>query len=258
MKEKQVLQQASDIQDDGTVGAGNNYGYDSTYDGDSLYSAGGAHYIEGKGKDTNASFTFKGTGFDIISRTDNETGKIRVTVKNSEGKQVYAKILDTVYKTEDEILYQIPVIRKTGLDYGEYNVTITVLGATGTDEYNDNTRFYLDAIRIYNPLGLENKDANDVYEVDKENTPFIQEVRNLLIDKGTFDSTADNETGDPGVFGFVYVDGEPGMSDVDTYKQIGPNNEVYLQFDDGVVTTLFADSTPNSIQIGAKASKRCC
>lgn len=245
-----------DIQDDGTVGAGNNYGYDSSYDGDSLYSAGGAHVIDGTGMGTNASFTFTGTGFDIISRTDNKTGKIRVAVTHKvDGKdeQVYAKILDTVYQTEGETLYQIPVIRKTDLPYDEYTVTITVLGNTGTEENQSNTKFYLDAIRVYDPLGKENETANEAYEKDKEKTPYIQEVRNMLIDKGTFDSTADNETGDAGVFGFVYVDGESMVSDVETYKKKGPNNEVYLQFDDGIVTTLYANETPESIQIGAKA-----
>src|SRR5699024_7805957 len=104
---------AGQVQDDGTVGAGNNYGYDSTYDGDLYYSGGSAHYIQAKDNEVQASFIFTGTGFDIISRTDNETGIIRAVVTNAEGEKVYSKMVDTVYQTEGETLYQIPVINCT-------------------------------------------------------------------------------------------------------------------------------------------------
>lgn len=254
----------TDIQDDGTVGAGNNYGYDSTYDGDDLYSAGGAHYIDGRGKDTNASFTFKGTGFDIISRTDNETGRIRVVVKNEAGEQVYAKILDTVYQTEGETLYQIPVIRKTGLAYDTYTVTITVLAAIPNDEGSINTRFYLDAIRVYDPLGKTSDELDDraeaAYNTDKEANPYIQELRNMMIDQNSFDPNQDFD-------GVVYIDGSEKVHDIGLYEAKGPNNEVYLKGNyqkadeegilggDSIVTTLTtADgNAPDSIQIGAKA-----
>ena len=248
------------VQDDGTVGAGNNYGYDSSYEGDLYYSAGSVHVINGSGTGTKASFTFKGTGFDIISRTDNVTGAIRVTAKNlTTGKQVFAQIVDTVYRTGDEVLYQIPVIHKDGLDYDSYEVTITVAKnvLVGT-EYEERNTFYLDAIRVYNPLGDKNAVANAAYEADKELNPVEKEIRDMIINQGSFSSV-----GDFPYEGCVYIDlmdkrdlGEIGsVTDLAEYIAEGPNNEVYLKYSDAIVTTLTtADGTaPDSVQIGAKA-----
>ncbi|MGN0357431.1 MAG: NPCBM/NEW2 domain-containing protein [Blautia sp.] len=233
---------AGKVQDDGTVGTGNNYGYDSSYDGDLYYSGGSVHYIDGLGKSTTASFTFTGTGFDIISLTDNTTGVIRVVVKDKDENQVFARMVDTYYSTEGGKLYQIPVINCLDLEYGQYTVTITVL--TETASSNGQKRFYLDAIRIYNPLGLQNETANDAYEADKEKNSYIKEIRNLLIEQNALNSVEE---------GFVYVDLTDNVNDISTYISDGPNNEVYLKDEHAICTTLYADKTPDSIQIGAKA-----
>lgn len=234
---------AGQVQDDGTVGAGNNYGYDSTYDGDLYYSGGSAHYIQAKDDEVQASFTFTGTGFDIISRTDNETGIIRAVVTNDKGEKVYSKMVDTVYQTEGEALYQIPVINCTGLEYGTYTVTISVAPANALTE---RCTFYLDALRIYNPLGSDNDTANGAYDADDEKDLYTKEIRNLLIEQGDLSSMDE---------GFVYVDLEDYVGNLQQYREQGPNNEVYLSGYDGVCTTVkTADGkAPDSVQIGAKA-----
>ena len=51
---------------------GGNYGSDNSYKDDLALSGGSSHVITvGKGQKASASFTFKGTGFDLISRTNN-------------------------------------------------------------------------------------------------------------------------------------------------------------------------------------------
>lgn len=199
--------------------------------------------IQAKDNEVQASFTFTGTGFDIISRTDNETGIIRAVVTNAEGKKVYSKMVDTVYQTEGEALYQIPVINCTDLEYGTYTVTISVAPANALTE---RCTFYLDALRIYNPLGSDNDTANGAYDADDEKDLYTKEIRNLLIEQGSLSSTGE---------GFVYVDLEDHVGDLQQYREQGPNNEVYLSGYDGVCTTVkTADGqAPDSVQIGAKA-----
>ncbi len=90
--------------------ANNIYGYDSANLGMSTYSLGSAmkatvDYDHG----AQASFTFMGTGFDVISMTDSTTGTIFVKVYDEGGAKVRDLTVDTYY----------------GYNYGLYNVTYT-------------------------------------------------------------------------------------------------------------------------------------
>ena len=87
----------------GKTGA-NNYGYDAQYNNSSTYSLGSAMKTT-VSSNTNsnppkATFTFKGTGFDLVSMTSKDTGTILVNVvgKDSEGNSVTKNwIVDTFY-----------------------------------------------------------------------------------------------------------------------------------------------------------------
>ena len=89
---------AASEQDNGTViGDGHPYGNDSSYKNDTEFSAGSAHVVTGTpNTDTTASFTFKGTGFDIISRTDSASTCIIIKVKDSTGKTISSKKVDNM------------------------------------------------------------------------------------------------------------------------------------------------------------------
>ena len=88
--------------------ADNVYGYDSAYDNMATYSMGSARYVT-VSADNNpskggtwptAEFTFTGTGFDIISMTDNTTGTIFVDVyagTDTTGDAAYNWVVDTYY-----------------------------------------------------------------------------------------------------------------------------------------------------------------
>lgn len=84
--------------------ANNIYGYDGAYDDCPSYSQGSAHKVTvssdvyaNDGNWPTASFTFTGTGFDIISQTSNTTGTITVNVVNDDGSYNKTWIVDTYY-----------------------------------------------------------------------------------------------------------------------------------------------------------------
>lgn len=87
----------------GKTGA-NNYGYDAIYKNSSEYSLGSARMTtvssETNSNPPTATFTFKGTGFDLVSMTSKDTGTILVDVNGTtEDNETVTKrwIVDTFY-----------------------------------------------------------------------------------------------------------------------------------------------------------------
>lgn len=219
---------------------GHPYGSDDSYKNDTKLSNGSAKVTTGNGTaSASATFTFKGTGFDLISRTNNSTGLIQYKIykgDKAEGTPILTKNLNTVYKDEGGDLYQIPVINWSTETYGTYTVKITV---------SRNAIFYLDAIRIYNPVGFNDETANNQYKKDNEANPVIKEVRNLLIESGKL-STDETK-------GAVFVETKDTTSSIVDYINKGPNNEVYLKPGQSVAFNIRSTEKPASVQIGAKA-----
>lgn len=239
-KEVQEGTAGSEYQDNGSVAEDRHpYGNDSSYAENDKLSAGSAMVVTADG-DTNAtaSFTFKGTGFDLISRTDNASAMIAVAVQDETGAYVQRKMLDLEYQSGT--LYQIPVYQARFDEYGTYTVTITVSNA------GDGTNFYLDGIRIYNPIdpnGADAEEAQDQYRTDREANAEITELRNILLDAESYkEGTAD---------GILYTDGNDNGSSV--YESQGPNNEVYLKPGHSVGFKLHVDAGMRTVQLGAKA-----
>lgn len=239
-KEVQEGTAGSEYQDNGSVAEDRHpYGNDSSYAENDKLSAGSAMMVTADG-DTNAtaSFTFKGTGFDLISRTDNASAMIAVAVQDETGAYVQRKMLDLEYQSGT--LYQIPVYQARFDEYGTYTVTITVSNA------GDGTNFYLDGIRIYNPIdpnGADAEEAQDQYRTDREANAEITELRNILLDAESYkEGTAD---------GILYTDGNDNGSSV--YESQGPNNEVYLKPGHSVGFKLQVDAGMRTVQLGAKA-----
>ena len=253
----------------GTTNTKNVYGYDPAYANSSKFSMGSATkvtvaadtYKEGKTQWPTATFTFKGTGFDVISLTDNTSGAIFVDVyagKDTSGKRVKSYIVDNYYgykqkkdaagnvtwvvdQNAKNALYQIPVMKINDLTYGEYTAVITVFydGAfnqTTSNQYN----FWLDAIRVYNPMGT-GADANANYVKDSEGYPQYIKLRDSLVGKT---ATAKNES--------VFIDGAAEAT-IAQYKNYGPNNEVYLAKGQAISFTVAENNDIATIQIGAKA-----
>lgn len=154
-----------------------------------------------------------------------------------------------------DTLYQIPVIKITDLEYGSYDVTITptftsVFGHSSTaDDGTSYYRIYLDSIRIYSPAGVDDdikdKEVKDAYTTDDELYPNYLELKDMLIGA---DSLSETDTQ-----GVIFIDGIAALdNDIGTYKNAGPNNELYLAKDQAVAFEIWATAVPTDIQIGAK------
>mgnify|MGYP004565494841 CR=1 FL=1 len=249
-------------------GERNVYGYDEQYNNSSMLSMGTAHKVtvtadmlakwSTDGTTSawpTAQFTFKGTGFDIISLTNNKSGAIFVDVykgSKAEGDRVRSYVVNNYYgytydetsktwitTSGDNALYQIPVMKITDLDHGTYTAVVTVFydglfNQTGKSEYS----FWLDAIRVYNPMG---KDYD--YTADNEGYPQYIKLRDELA------KTADT-SGEKKV---VFIDGAASAT-IAQYANYGPNNEVYLAQGQAISFKLIGNTNEiASIQIGAKA-----
>lgn len=243
----------------------NVYGHDDAYNSSSTFSMGTAQKVtvtpemlKNWKNDANsawptASFTFTGTGFDIISLTDNTSGAILVSVTGKDYNKNF--LVDNYYgynyneetgewtivnDGSKNALYQIPVMKVDDLDYGTYNVTIQVfyneffdVTANEADGYN----FWLDAIRIYNPMG-----KNYDYTADNEGYPQYILIHDELVKT---DETR----------GVVFIDGAEEAT-IGQYANYGPNNEVYLAQGQAISFKLIGNINEiASIQIGAKAPK---
>ena len=240
------------------------YGYDPAYDKCTMFSMGSAQKVtvtSDMAKDgvvwPTAQFTFKGTGFDIISLTDNTSGAIFVDVYNTNtGNKEKSVFVDNYYgytyengtwKAEPNnpnAIYQVPVIKVSGLDYDEHKVVIKVAYNTFFDDANAGSySFWLDAVRVYDPAG--NTLDND-YVKDREVKPIYVEVRKALIKQGSF--TGGNEN----IAGAVFIDGKADGATIDDYKNFGPNHEVYLAGNQAIAFRIVANREPATVQIGVK------
>lgn len=264
------------------LGSSGVYGYDKAYKDSSMLSMGTAHKVTvtadmaakwSKDDTTSAwptaQFTFKGTGFDIISLTDNTSGAIVVDVykgsKTEGSKPVHSYLVNNYYgytynqetqKWEVDknaganAIYQIPVMKVTGLDYGEYTAVIEVFYNSFFDmNYDENSgknqySFWLDAVRIYDPMGVDRTEYKD----DHEGYPQYIKLRDTLVD-GTAKPDGTDKT--------VFIDGGPTADIMTTYANLGPNNEVYLMNGQAITFKLTGADVDKiaSVQIGAKAPK---
>ena len=246
--------------------ANNVYGFDSAYTACTEYSLGSARKVtvtSDMAKDgvvwPTAQFTFKGTGFDIISLTDNTSGAIFVDVyagKEAKGTMVKSYIVDNYYgytqdesgnwvvdkAAKDNAIYQIPVMQVRNLTYGEYTAVVTVFydkafNHTAKSEYN----FWLDAVRVYDPAGT---DLDNEYVKDKEGYPQYIKLRDAVANAG---ASLDGSKA-------LFIDGG-NTADIATYANIGPNNEVYLAQGQAITFKLAGNDLSKiaTVQIGAKS-----
>lgn len=263
--------------------ADNPYGNDSAYDSSYTYSLGNAKYTsvdaEALGKEPTAEFTFCGTGFDLFSVTNSTTGAVLVTVYS--GNTVYRNYLVSTYygySTSDGVLtpdsgstaslYQVPVVSVDGFAYGTYRVVIKPIYSSAFDPNYDSTLeksenaydIYVDSVRIFDPAGPDGNVsdvAGEAYLDDGEYAPVYQEVRDTLLSAEAYYEELVGESG-LSYTGSIYLDGstsngidETGLA---TYKASGPNNELYLGYNQAIAFMVSADDemTLSSLQLGMK------
>lgn len=212
-----------------TVDDGQPYGWEESYD-DITFSDGCAHCVTASDNEVaQASFTFTGTGVDVYSKTDMTTGTVYAVLEpqfKSENAKVQRLIVDNLAVSNGETgYYQIPTVSFQNLEYGEYKVTIMVTTAA-----EGRSTYYLDGVRVYNPIqGLEEDQlVQDAYGADHELNAVFQEVRDILVTQANLPE-GDKLPNNSVVF-IDQVEEQTGVttSEVGTYVEYGPKNEVYL------------------------------
>ena len=210
------------------------YGHDAAYATDTTYSGGSAHKVTlTSGETATATFSFHGTGFQLVSMTDATSGCITVHVEGGEINNYY--FVDCYY-ANGGALYQVPVLKVDDLALGNYTVTVTAGHLSSSDWNGDKeSTFVLDGVRIYKPIG-----DYPNYTQDNEGNVTYSEIRNILLYDGAWDQSNS-----------VYVDtlGASTNSAAD-YANVGPNNEVYLKAGDQITFTV--PEGGSIVQIGAK------
>lgn len=243
------------------------YGHDDAYTKGTGDSNGTSRKMTDGAK---ATFTFTGTGFDVIARTTSKTAGITYIVSkkvDDSWTAVSVGAVDTYYANGD--LYQIPVIHEDLKERDTYKVTLRATESTKADV------IYLDGIRIYNPLG---KEGNEKYIDNEEGAKFVK-VSDLVLGNGKVTETGiegdiTNQVidgskaailgygdGALSALGYTIVEdntnesaGSTNSNSILQYLQAGPNNEVYLDETAAVAFVATADSNKanRTIQVEAK------
>ena len=259
---------------DADQGAGSAYNSANS----STYSMGSAKYAvvsSAHPMGATATFSFTGTGFELFTVTDNRCGTVIVTVSGGnlkkDIKRIHNAFLGYSYdsatgwtvstEAADEALYQVPVISETGLAYGSYTVTVEPRYTTMYDVI-DPCRFYIDAVRVYDPIDPSGIQAGtELYNNYVDNLEFdahYQKLRDVLLAADAFDVHGSGLTDVADGIAFVTIDGyqshSANLAALQTYKEIGPKNEVYLEPDEGIAfyMTTGGGAIPAKLCVGMK------
>ena len=204
-----------------------------------------------------ASFTFTGTGLDIVTRCTADSG-VYVVDLVPEG-QPFGFMGDNAFHvivisnfTGDfgDMLHQIPLLSIDSLEYGSYKVRIRTVYYAAFDlamaasgiapeipgiedipyEYvsvcdapayaprSGSFTSYIDAIRIYDPLGTGLSES--AYAEAGELNPVFKNLRKMLkaLPTDEVDSVLN-----------LKLDEQSGSATPATYEEISPSNEIYLK-----------------------------
>ena len=242
-------------QEPGVVGTPNDspYGSDNAYMNSSGDSCGTSKYVStADGKAKAFKYTFTGTGTSFFARSSIDSGYMRVQITNSKNDVVKTLYRDTKYQNTGT-LYNVPVFTWNAEKYGTYTVTVTIAKKTDNSAYG--TEFYLDGIRVMNPMNPESSNttiAQDAYAADGESNMTFATLRNALLA-----DTKENKSGelvwDNKNF-VVFTDTNGKVKDASTYQSNGPKEEVYLAKGQSVSFSLAKwDANVNHLYLGIKA-----
>ena len=154
-------------------------GYDSHYEGQTKFSSGSAHKAGGQNQILKATFTFQGSGLDLYGYTDKNTGDMKIQLYkldkngNAPKKATYTALVDTKYNSGN--VYQTPLFSFMGTENAKYKVVVTV---------PKNSTIYLDALRVYYPIGKTNED----YTKDENNIQYV-DIRDQIFNPEYFSVT---------------------------------------------------------------------
>ena len=259
-------------QEPGVVGTVDDspYGSDVAYKNDSRDSNGSSKFVDVSNSTASFSYTFTGTGTSFFGRMGQDTGYMKVVIK--QGDTVVATYMrNTIYKPTETTgsvldangyLYNIPVFtwdaEDNGLPYGTYTVEVSIANASKAPIFGG--EFFLDGIRVMNPLDTSFEDTEDnrislaqiAYATDGEQNMVFATVRDKLISEATVDGSGNAVWGEGDDF-ILFTDNNGEMVDAQDYVSFGPKEEVYLYNGQSVSFALDNwDADANDVFLGIK------
>lgn len=242
-------------QEPGVVNTPNDspYGSDNAYMNSSVDSCGTSKHVStADGKAKAFKYTFTGTGTSFFARSSIDSGYMRVQITNSKNDVVKTLYRDTKYQNTGT-LYNVPVFTWNAEKYGTYTVTVTIAKKTDNSAYG--TEFYLDGIRVMNPMNPESSNttiAQDAYAADGESNMTFATLRNALLADTTQNENEELVWDNKNFVVFTDTNGK--VKDASTYQSNGPKEEVYLAKGQSVSFSLAKwDANVNHLYLGIKA-----
>ena len=229
------------------------YGSDNAYMNSRGDSCGTSKYVStADGKAKAFKYTFTGTGTSFFARSSKDSGYMRVQITNSKDEVVKTLYRDTKYQNIGT-LYNIPVFTWNAEKYGTYTVTVTIAKNNNGTTYG--TGFWLDGIRVMNPMYPDSNNftiAQDAYAADGESNMKFATLRNALLADATQNENEELVWENKNFVVFTDTDGE--VKDASTYQSNGPKEEVYLAQGQSVSFSLTNwNANKNHLYLGIKA-----
>ena len=248
---------------------GDVHGWTDSLSDDQTFTDGTAHVTGLKGEmGAKAEFVFTGTGVEVYTHTNAKSGIVVASLKkvteNENGGQTITQyktlIMDNMAMSGE--YYHIPTIAFKDLPYGTYQLQL--IATAGVTAGEKRYEYYIDGVRIHNPLGNTTNYQDDVVKdaYGLETNAVYTEVRDVLLSYGDFN--ADLPDGTDNKMGAVFIDwlqegqgsngDTPGKGvptyEVGTFETYGPKNEVYLSAGQAIVLKV---EEGNNYYVGLKS-----
>lgn len=207
-------------------------------------------------------FTFTGTGFELLSRTNAyDSATMLIYVTDPDGKTNIYPVISRFEQLngngKDEV-FQVPIFHLKNGKFGKYTVVVKGLPMQEYDQNGvvipgslKNSYIYVDGIRVYNPL---NDDSLTSLYGEEKDAQFI-EIHDMILGTDKTDSdpiraavaTYNETSGKVNAFtlgNYYYLENSEGLfsgnlGGLHELKSIGPNNEVYLRSANGSYVLVF-------------------
>lgn len=231
------------------------YGHDGHYENEGHHTSGGSvTKITVTADEQVFSFSFHGTGFEIVSRaTSNCSANIIASVFNTAGEEIRTIPVITEYDNGndddgEETIYQVPVVSVNDLKPDDYTVKVSVTSRQNYEGWTVEYLTYADGVIRYQ---LTAADGTVYYK-----------LYNVATGSSTYQKEDGTETTNPMlVESYLYVDGirifnplqQEQNNDPDGYYTPSESNAKILQIHDQIVggKILVAEADETSVTVGS-------